>query len=218
MKTINKLATIIVLMCSLASCDPREELTPPYECFVEVENATSKDLTLLVVRHEPKYPSNIEPYTVVSSQNVIQIGDIQIPTFRIGISYIHEIDVSVLWNCLNKKRSRFLFFEKSVVDEMAKLPILREGNNGEVLRIYDQSVWDEHIEDKIIFEMNYDVFTPELWTQRIQKEPVMGAYWDYYSRYYSNIDTNWYWYVYWTFTLTDEHLAEYAAGKNLIIN
>ena len=211
MRTINKLATIITLSFLLASCDPAELLDPPYICFFEMENATSYDLTLLAVRHEPRYYSpNIAPYVLVDSQNAIEIGNVQIPTVFRPIPYLQDVNISNLGETIIG-RIRFLFFKGDISNELSELPITYIGE----FKSYDQSVWDEHIEGKIFFELEKDAFTPELWTHRILKEPEIGEYWEHYAPYYSNTDNDWYKYVYWTFTLTDEHLAEYAAKKGI---
>ena len=212
MKTIDKLATIITLSFLLASCDPAELLDPPYICFFEMENATSYDLTLLAVRHEPRYYShNIAPYVFVESQNILKIGEVQIPTVFRPTPYLQNANISDLGETIIG-RTRFLFFKGDISNELSELPITYRGEN----MSFDQSVWDEHIEGKIFFELEKDVFTPELWTHRILKEPEIGEYWEHYALYYSNTDNDWYKYVYWTFTLTDEHLAEYAAKKGAV--
>jgi len=163
------------MVISLASCDPREALDPPYVCFVEVENATTNDLTLLVVRHGPTY-GDAAPYVSVSSHCVVNKGEVHIPNYYMAESYVQWLDISNLWKDLNE--TRFVFFEGDISDELSKLPIIQKGERG---CTYEQGAWDEYIEDNIIFELNDDVFTPELWRQRIQNEPEMGDYWVYSS-------------------------------------
>lgn len=210
MKVKIRIVAIIAMVISLASCDPQEVLDPPYVCFVEVENATTNDLTLLVVRHEPTYPqySDAAPFVSVTSHCVVNKGEVHIPNYSRVAPYIQWVDVSNLWKDLNE--TRFVFFEGDISDELSKLPIIQKGERG---CTYEQGAWDEYIEDNIIFELNDDVFTPELWRQRIQNEPEMGDYWVYFEPHYGDNDNGWHKFVYWSFTLTDEHLAEYAAKK-----
>lgn len=71
----------------------------------------------------------------------------------------------------------------------------------------------------ILYLMDFFKLTdPSLWTERWQEDPIPGDYLlSYFNGYdFSTVDyhDDWYTFIYWTFTLTDEHLAEYAAGKN----
>lgn len=212
MKTINKLATIIVLMCSLASCYPKEVYYPPYRGYLEIENATADTVTFLLVRHSSTFEGNsfrdVPPYVRETSKNIIEPGDAQIPfMYSHTFSYIEDIDFTEC-RVYSYKHQRLLFFKGDISNELAKLP---KSDNGRFL----QSAWDESIEGKIIFEISDDIFTPDHWTQRIQDEPEDGEYLEKYNDLEID-DPTWYKYVYWTFTLTDEHLAEYAAKKGTV--
>ncbi len=91
-----------------------------------------------------------------------------------------------------------------------------------------QNTQPTHIDDRVllydresrelIFMMDYDFLaTPGLWTARWQEDPVPGDYLYQRSLFKEKpewVDDDKYTFIYWTFTLTDEHLAEYAAGKN----
>ena len=72
---------------------------------------------------------------------------------------------------------------------------------------------------EILYLMDFFKLTnPDLWSDRWQEDPIPGDYLlAYFNGYdFSTVDyhDDWYTFIYWTFTLTDEHLAEYAAGNN----
>lgn len=72
---------------------------------------------------------------------------------------------------------------------------------------------------ELIYVMDYDFLTtPGLWVARWQDDPVPGDY--LYQRGLFQDDPELanddkFTFIYWTFTLTDEHLAEYAAQKDV---
>ncbi len=200
----------------------KESVDPPYHAYPVIENATSKELSFLVVYPGSDYVSNEVVVDLAEVRSISAIGPGQKDVVLLHRAFSKQEDVTISSLTSGSVVPRFVALEGNVVEELVAMayPKYTPSLDHEIV-IVEKSSWDEQMESRVVYEIGSDQFTLDHWTEEWVDDPIPGNYLEVPHDYYlssGSYNNDWYKFIYWTFTLTDELLAEYAAGKNLINN
>ena len=194
----------------------------PNHAYPIIENATSKELSFLVVYPGSDYVGNEVKVDLAEVRSISAIGPGQKDVVLLHRAFSKQEDVTITSLTSGSVVPRFVALEGNVVEELVAMayPKYTPSLDHEIV-IIEKSAWDEQMESRVVYEIGSDQFTLDHWTEEWVDDPIPGNYLEVPHDYYlssGSYNNDWYTFISWTFTLTDELLAEYAAGKNLINN
>lgn len=197
----------------------------PFLSYPIVENGSSKEFTFVVVSSKSVTSEADNPNServnaqIVSSISVVGPEQSDVLLWETAFESLEDVAIEQFVNAERAQNVRFVAIEGDVADEMFDASWWQRFDQSlEKERIIlKESVWNELFEGRVIFEITPDMFVADKWTKEILPDPIPGDYLELtnsaeFGTY--NFDEDKYTFIYWTFTLTDEHLAEYAATHN----
>ena len=202
---------------------PRKDY--PFHSYPIVENGSSKEFTFVVVSSKSVTSEADNPNServnaqIVSSISVVGPEQSDVLLWETAFEKLEDVAIEQFVTAERAQNVRFVAIEGDVADEMFDASWWQRFDQSlEKERIIlKESVWNELFEGRVIFEITPDMFVADKWAKEILPDPIPGDYLELtnsaeFGTY--NFDNDKYTFIYWTFTLTDEHLAEYAATHN----